>query len=61
MRAQPERKRTSFKGRVMALPEGWPTGTWICAAARLAKRVAMAALANMLRIGIMRLNRGSEI
>lgn len=43
-------QRTSFNGLVMALPLGSPTGTWICAAARLAKRVTMEALVNMVAV-----------
>lgn len=41
-----EKRLTSFKGRVMGLPEGSPTGAWSWAAARLANR-AMAAWVNM--------------
>jgi hypothetical protein len=43
----------SFRGRVMGLPDGWPTGAcW--AAARPAKRAMMEVLANMLMVlGIM--------
>jgi hypothetical protein len=34
----------------MGLPEGSPTGAWICAAARPAKRVMMEALVYMLTV-----------
>jgi hypothetical protein len=34
----------------MGLPEGSPTGAWICAAARPAKRVTMEALVYMLTV-----------
>jgi hypothetical protein len=44
---------TSFKGRVMGLPEGSPTAGWSCAAAMLAKKATTEALVNMLMVGIM--------
>lgn len=50
---QAEKKRmklTSFKGRVMGLPLGLPTGAWIWAAARPAKTEMMEALVNMLTV-----------
>lgn len=43
-------KHTSFKGRVMGLPLGSPTGAWIWAAARPAKKVMMVALEYMLMV-----------
>jgi hypothetical protein len=41
---------TSFRGVRMGLPEGSPTGAWICAAARPAKKVTMEALVYMLTV-----------